>query len=474
MGLPRPASPVICSARASRPDTPRPPRLPLGTSSHGRWQSAAVLAALLSALTPGLAQPQAADRSLRISDNSRYLVDRGGRPFLLQGDAAWSLIVGLTKPEAEAYLRNRRAKGFNTILVNLIEHLFTRKPPYNAAGIAPFADPYDWTTVREEYFTHADWVIRKAQEYGISVLLAPVYLGYPGTKEGFIEEVLANGPERCLNYGRFLGKHYKDFDNLIWVMGGDRDPGPALENINMIAYGIREYDQRHLFTAHCHPDSWPMEQYPAPWMDFGNTYTYGIVHRRLIDDYNRTPVRPNFLMESTYEGEHNSSPAQIRRQAYWAILCGGFGHVMGNRPIWLFDPGWEAAMDAAGSTGMMHWGRFFRSRKWWDLVPDQKREIVKEGQGEHRGLDYTAAARMRDGSTVIVYTPVYRSLTIDLTKVSGSETKAWWFDPRTGQSKAAGTFPATGLQKLEPPAEGDWALVLDDAAAHLAAPGKGI
>ena len=48
---------------------------------------------------------------------------------------------------------------------------------------------------------------------------------------------------------------------------------------------------------------------------------------------------PFVLMESSYEGEHNSSPVQIRRQAYWAILCGAAGQFLGNKPIWGFDPG---------------------------------------------------------------------------------------------------------------------------------------
>jgi len=57
---------------------------------------------------------------------------------------------------------------------------------------------------------------------------------------------------------------------------------------------------------------------------------------------------PYFLIETSYEGEHNA-PLQIRRQAYWALLCGATGHFLVNRPIWLFDPGWEQALDAAGS-----------------------------------------------------------------------------------------------------------------------------
>jgi hypothetical protein len=59
----------------------------------------------------------AADFPLRVSANHRYLEDRNGRPFLVQGEAAWSLVTGVTKQEAERYLDDRRRKGFNAIIV---------------------------------------------------------------------------------------------------------------------------------------------------------------------------------------------------------------------------------------------------------------------------------------------------------------------------------------------------------------------
>ena len=94
--------------------------------------------ACLAALAGGVAaQPADADAPLRISGNHRDLIDRHDVPFLLHGDAAWSLIANVTKEEAAAYLQNRRAKGFNAILVNLIEHKFARNAPRNVYGEAP-------------------------------------------------------------------------------------------------------------------------------------------------------------------------------------------------------------------------------------------------------------------------------------------------------------------------------------------------
>lgn len=324
-------------------------------------------------LSASVAQALPAERAalFQISENHRFLIDSHGIPFLLQGDAGWSLIANTTKEEATQYLRNRRAKGFNAILVNLIEHKFAKNAPKNAYGEAPFPDVSNFAVTNERYFEHADWVIREAAKNGMVVLLAPVYLGYTGLDEGFYDEVMTNGPEKCQAYGRFLGKRYASFDNIIWVMGGDRDPGLARENVDMIAYGIRESDGRHLMSAHCHSESSPIEQYPGSWLQVSSSYAYEIVHQRLIWDFERKPVMPLFLIESVYEGEHNSSEVQIRRQAYWSVLCGEFGHVMGNFPIWSFSSGWQAAMDSAGANAMMHWGRLFARSRGRTSFPTQ-------------------------------------------------------------------------------------------------------
>jgi Protein of unknown function (DUF4038)/Putative collagen-binding domain of a collagenase len=418
---------------------------------------------------------------LKVEAGKRYLVDQRNTPFLMQGDAAWSLIVQLNDTDVKKYLANRRQKSFDTIMVNLLEHKFCDHPPLDLKGEGPFTRPGDFTTPNEKYFAHADWVIRKAAENGMVVLLYPIYLGYKGTDEGWINEALANGPAKCLEYGRYLGKRYKDFDNIVWMMGGDRNPGTALEDVDMIALGIKEYDHRHVFSAHCEPEHTAVDDFSGGgWLNFNTTYTYEIVHRKLLSNYNLSPIMPFVLIESSYEGEHNASEVQIRRQAYWSILCGAFGHVFGNNPIWHFGgPGlfavnttWQQALDLPGSVSMQNWGQLFRSRNWYDLVPDQKHEVVTSGLGEFQGLDYLAAARTSDGSSVIAYMPSSRTISVDMSKIPGSQAKAWWFDPRKGNATDAGTFPASGSRQFTPPAQGDWVLVLDDASRKLPPPGQ--
>jgi hypothetical protein len=430
----------------------------------------------------------------RISPTRRHLIDRGGAPLLVHGEAAWSLITALIREEADLYLADRAGKGLNSIIVNLIEHKFNG--PLNRYGESPFAASGDFSAPNEAYFAHAGWVIRRAGELGIQVFLAPAYLGYAGTDEGWIAEVLASGVEGCRRWGRYVGRRLGGLDNIIWMIGADREPGEALDHMDALVAGIRECGGRHLFTAGTAPERSPAIDFQrGGWLDLNLTYTYGIVHRKLLADYNRQPVMPFLLFESTYEGEHNASPVQVRRQAYWAILCGGCGQFMGNLPLWGFYPqgspmpgtffcdnegrdrssftsGWRAALDSQGSRDMVHLKALFASRPWFHLVPDQAHEVVTAGLGEFTGLDYLAAARTTDGGTVIAYMPTARTITVDLARVCGRAACAWWFDPCTGKAQPAGEFPTRGTREFSPPAEGDWALVVDDAGRSLPVPGS--
>jgi hypothetical protein len=185
-----------------------------------------------------------------VSADGRLLVDQKNKPFLVQSDAAWGLIAAATIEDAEFYLENRKRKGFNAVLVRLLEHRFVHDPPRNVYGDAPFTTPGDFSTPNESYFAHVDDVIRKANEIGILVLLAPAYLGFEGGDEGWFTEMKANGTAKLRDYGRYLGRRYKAFPNILWVEAGDFDP-PTPELVRAVAQGILEQAPDQLHTAHC-------------------------------------------------------------------------------------------------------------------------------------------------------------------------------------------------------------------------------
>lgn len=109
---------------------------PYSDNSMTRFHRSIVLAAVLFCV----AFAQGAQRyRVRLGADHRHLVDQDGKPYLVQGDVGWSLISGLTKDEAELYLEKRRQQGFNSIIVNLIEHKF--RGPVNRYGEGPFKTP---------------------------------------------------------------------------------------------------------------------------------------------------------------------------------------------------------------------------------------------------------------------------------------------------------------------------------------------
>ena len=416
--------------------------------------------------------------------NPRYLVDQKGRPFLIHGDSPWSIIVQLTKEETEQYLINRHRKGFNSIIVNLIEHYGADNPPFNRYGDPPFTIPGDFSTPNPAYFAHADWVLKKAAQYGIQVFLVPSYLGSQGGIEGWYQEMLANGTVKLRDYGRFLGQRYKDYPNLIWLNGGDYNP-PNKDVVNAIAEGILEFDTNHLHTVHCDAETSALEYYPSEsWLQINNTYSYRPVLTKTRADYARTPVSPFFLVESGYEGVNYQtgplSAQDLRRQAYWSIFSGSCGQFFGAYPLWGFFEGWQPQMDAGGSQGMANLKRLMESRSWWTFVPDVNNTIVVAGFGDPSSSDpsqyYVTAARAADGSSFWAYIPTGRTITVDMSRISGSLVQSWWYSPRTGEAITIGQFPNVGsLNYTTPESEGstqDWVLVADDVSANLPPPGK--
>ncbi len=413
-------------------------------------------------------------RMLAAGPTGRYLVGADGQPVFVNGDTAWSILVSVSMGDATLYLDDRRARGFNAVIVNAIEHLFAPDPPRTIDGIEPFQRPGDLTVPNEAYFGRIDRLLELARERGITVFLAPLYLGYHdphypgfgGRAEGWHGEVLDGGPKACRSYGAYLGSRWRDVENLVWVIGGDRNPGDVLEHMRAFVAGIRSVDDRHLITAHVHPESSPVEEYEGdPWLTLNQTYSYQLVHRQLLLDDDRTPIRPFVLFESTYEGEHDASDLQIRRQAWWALTCGATGSFLGNYPVWLMPPGWTHALDSEGARAMTHLGSFVAAVRWWELRPDRDDALLVAGHGERMGLDLATAAVSPDGGIGVIYVPTERTITVRLDRMAGWITQARWFDPVRGDWVDAGVYPSRGFRQFTSPSGQDWVLLLEARSA---------
>ena len=421
---------------------------------------------------------------LKPSVNGRYLVDQSNAPVMIVGDSPQALMVNLSSNEAAFFFADRATYGFNTVWINLLCATYTggRADASTFDGILPFTgnvpstSSYDLTTTNEAYFARVDQMLGLAAQSGIQVLLDPCETG------SFLSVMRDNGTNRCRSYGRFLGERYKNVPNIIWMSGNDfqtwRTPADD-EVVRAVALGILDRDTNHLQTAE-------LDYLVSSSLDDTNwngifglngTYTYFPTYARLWQDFGRTNFLPTFLVEANYEFESLQGPVTttpiLRKQEYWTMASGACGQMYGNGYTWPFKAGWQNNLDTAGAAQVKIMQQFFNARAWFDLVPDTNHTVVVSNYGVYSDSshvadnDFLTAARTRDGSLVVAYTPVLRQFAVDLGQLSGPAVTRW-FDPSSGMflSIAGSPFTNSGLRSFTPPGnnqdgDGGWVLVLE-------------
>jgi len=415
---------------------------------------------------------------LKVSASGKYLEDQSGTPFLVVGDTAWSLAVAVSQADVVTYLSDRQAKGFTAILVNAIEHEFTANPPNNYYNQAPFTNgASNWSVRNESYWTNLNYLLAQARSRGIVVFLAPAYLGYGCGSQGWCSEMTGQTNTVMTNYGEWLGSRYRSQGNIIWVHGGDAACGSytnACARVNAIANGIKGGtgdNGAHPHTAHSEPENQAQDSYNQAWLNLNTVYTYNDPVGQNRTAYQRTGALPFLYIEGSYENGSGVTSLTLQSQAFDAYLGGALaGHIFGNEPVWLFGSGWKTStgIGSAGSATMGNIGKLMRSRSWWKMVPDYNNTVVTSSKGS--GTSYMATARVSTGDTVMVWFPQVTAATVDMTKISGTQVKAWWYAPSSDTATLIGTYPNTGTQSFTPVSARS-VLVLDSDDLNLPAPG---
>ncbi len=410
---------------------------------------------------------------LRPSANQRYLVDQNNLPFLIAGDSPQFLILHLSVEEADFYMANRQAIGFNTLWITLVTES-VGGATYD--GIPPFTVLGDLATPNESYFVRADDMIRLAALHNQLVILDPI------DTIQWLDVLRSNGLTKARDYGRYLGARYQNFDNIVWMSGDDFQWWSDVIDdalVQAVALGIKDNDSRHIHTIELTPQSGSLDDPAwAPIITLNASYTYAPTYAQVIFDYNRPNFIPTFMVEANYEFENNTgqelgTPQVLRLQEYRAQLSGAAGQLYGNGYIWAFDNQWRSFLDTPGAAQFGYFKSLFAPRRWHDLIPDQTHALVIAGYGTftdtgtNLASDYLTAAITQDGALAIAYMPSLRTITVAMSRMSGPTT-ARWYDPASGmfQSISGSPFPNVGTRDFTPPGpnsdgNGDWALVLE-------------
>jgi len=416
---------------------------------------------------------------LKLSANRRYLVDQRNTPFLIVGDSPQSLIGNLSLEEAAAYIADRKAARFNALWVDLLCVKYTgcRSDGSTVDGIQPFTKAGDLSTPNPRYFARARAAVELAAKSGVVIFLDPIETG------GWLPVLRANGIAKDYAYGRFLGKSFANFANIVWASGNDFQTWHnATDDADVLAVarGIHSLEPSRLQTVELnYPRSSSLDDARwRPLVDLDAAYTYYPTYAEVLKEYDRRSFLPVYMAEAGYEFEQNlpsiskGDPPILRRQEYWSMLSGSSGQFYGNHYTWQFAESWQHHLDTTGSRQVGYLAKLFESLQWFRLVPDQRHRIVTAGYGRFAvagGVgtsDYVTTAATPDDSLAVSYLPSGGTISVDMARFTGPVTGRW-YDPTRGTYVAVSGSPFrhAGSVRLTPPgrnADGapDWVLVL--------------
>ena len=439
-----------------------------------------LIAGFGSAATPDATTTRSVKNlKLKVSPNGQYFVDQAGQPFFYLGDTCWLLFQRLNHEELDEYLKDRAAKGFTVIQAYVVRGLGKKHPDGNSSLLdaTPFTDR-DPTRPNEDFFKNVDYAVNRANELGL-------VMGLVTAKSWHVTDP----PEKVFDeknaytFGKFLGARYRN-NAVMWFPGGDSAPGKYEAVWLAMAKGLRDgCGGSQLVCYHGQGStSSSLWFHKADWLDFNSIQSghhfgsdsYAFVSK----DYALMPPKPTIDMEPAYENHPTGANQprvdahKVRTQAYAAMLAGAAGHGYGSLDLFYFYKDadgpfpkngfqhWRTAMAYEGSRQVGLMRRLFEQRPWYKLVPDQSVLVSAPGAGPFR----LVAARAKDGSFVIAYTPRGQLLSIHMNRLAGPKVKARWYDPRDGTWRDIGEFTNTGEREFPTPSQGstnDWVLVLD-------------
>ncbi len=421
------------------------------------------------------------------------LVTAGGKPFFWLADTAWQLIHDLDEAEMRRYFADRRDKGFTVIQTVVLVELRSDKP--NAFGHFPIEPRRpDKPTVEpgpdNDYWDDVEHVLRLAEEHNLYVALLPTWGKWviSNWQDGIVDGFFTT--ENAESYGRFIGNRFRNHNNIIWVLGGDKasptDEAKAIWRAMArgIAVGVsgEEDYSKVLMTYHTSgPGSTAWFLNKEPWLDFHGLQSghgrWAMNWMMVEHAYTMRPRLPVIDLETSYPGFRHGRPPTIatdddaRRAAYWAVFAGAAGHTYGHHSIWQMHspkyPGvanpkeyWYEALDAPSAKQMGYLLLLIESRPFLTQRPELSLLTIEQTKPWEMCL-----ALLGDGYAM-AYTPTGRTLEIALDKLGFAEVRAAWFDPRTGKTSEIGRFAAKGRRSFDPPGEpgegNDWVLILDD------------
>ena len=415
---------------------------------------------------------------LKVSDNRRYLTYGDATPFLWIGDSAWAAPMRSRDDKWDQYLSDRKAKHFTMIQVAPAPHWAGET---DRQGEKPFFDnaclkfnPAFWQAFERK--------IQRANEEGFVVLLV-----------GLMEPVnrYPESATACLFARNMVARLFGNF--TIFSPSFDSEFMPLADEV---ALATRQATSVHLITQHPGTPSgaptptWTMQYYDRNYMDIAGVQTgHNFGSRQLCAQqaiewillaYRHEPHKPVINIEAMYDARGDSAwqAVDARSLAWRSWLSGAMGYTYGAGDTppkapqgsggiwkWVTEPDkpdfWEKAIGWESSRQMQYLHDFLAGIEWWKLEPAH--ELIRNQPDDV--IRRMVLAKVAEHNIAVAYLPDNDVIEVNMSTFS-APLSARWFDPVGGHSSPlAGVVPNQGTQRFQPPAKGDWVLVIEPAGS---------
>ena len=445
------------------------------------------------------------------SADGTYFTDQYGNPRLLVGEDVWDMVCqaglwnnGNWQLAMSTYLNQRAAQGFNASEISC----FTSPDPgppnrtdgADWDGVWPFLTTNDPSSgFNNAFWTRRDYFINAAAAVGIT----PV-INLTTTTAGKTGCLNANWTtQQWTDFGTGVGARYKNFPNILWIVGDDYFGNLDTQLTAMLA-AMRAAGDNHLVSIQNYQETTSRtDLFDGSTRTWGTTnaqfswvYTYNVSYVGIETAKAETPAIPAVWGDGTYTSDGlpggNHQPQMQRNLTWWALSSGAAGFSIGNGAVWPWASSSPAAVTVDPNSNFMtaEVGAiatlFSGLTGWQHLQPDTKSLLVTGGRGSKTppivsgggGTAYTGttdayvtASRTPDGSLAVIYMSHATTITIDQSKLGNGYT-ATWVDPATGATSAGVPGPTfnSGSKGTNSAGDADWTLVLQGPPVLFAVP----
>jgi Protein of unknown function (DUF4038)/Putative collagen-binding domain of a collagenase len=454
--------------------------------------------AVSSAIRPG--RNRSTRFPLSIHSSGRYLVDQWGVPFLMKGDAIWTIEVNGTNAQIDTYVASRVLLGFNTVMCECIEILYSQQSPAynNVDGNAPFTtmSPTDFSSMVTAYWNRIDYLANQCLANGLLLLLFPAYLGFNGANpaQGWAANVDADTDAHLNTFGTTWANRYNQA-NVIPIALGDQNPDSTTLGKSFQIFGssgILGVRPAQIVTAHSQRLSSAYAQL-STWLPFNLLNTIYCPKTGETDDLSATEYArtgspftsgsyPFFLIEDGYEGESGNTVANVRKSHWTSMLSGGSGVTSSNANWWPLGCAAGGAFTGTAAAALANYyntpGTLMRS---WAFalyeqyfvqspaVPKTDTSLVSTALGTSGTAARTCPALGGNGQYALIWKNNTASITVVLSALSKVNLRVRWFDPSCNAfvpPAEGNAFTNSGSQAFAHPGNNstgdtDWVLVID-------------